>query len=69
MAPAFDNTLFSDRMALVIDDTAQAYKGVIPNDRRKEPYMSSQELEDEIDSGVDFLGVEERPKPDGETQS
>ena len=56
-------------MALVIDDTAQAYKGVIPNDRRKEPYMSSQELEDEIDSGVDFLGVEERPKPDGETQS
>ncbi|GAH56167.1 unnamed protein product, partial [marine sediment metagenome] len=42
-----------------INDAAQAYKGVIPDDRWKEPYMSAKELGDEIDSGVDFFGLEE----------
>jgi len=45
-------------MLEVINDAAQAYKGVIPNDRWKEPYMSAEELGDEIDSGVDFFGLE-----------
>ena len=56
-----------DSILKVINDAAQTYKGVIPNNRWKEPYMSSKELEEEIDSGVDFLGLEERPKPDRES--
>jgi len=46
-------------MLEVINDAAQAYKGVIPNDRWKEPYMSAKELGEQIDSGVDFVGLEE----------
>jgi len=45
-------------MLEVINDAAQVYKGVIPDDRWKEPYMSAEELGDEIDSGVDFFGLE-----------
>jgi len=44
----------------VINDAAQAYKGVIPNDRWKEPYMSAKELKEQIDSGVEFFGLEEK---------
>ena len=40
----------------VINESAQAYKGVIPRDRRKEPYMSPEELRKEIESGVRFYG-------------
>jgi len=40
----------------VIDDAAQAYKGVIPNDRWKEPYMPAEELREEIEAGVKFFG-------------
>ena len=40
----------------IINDAAQAYKGVIPNDLWREPYMSSEELRHEIDSGVEFYG-------------
>jgi len=46
-------------MLEVINDAAQAYKGLIPNDRSKEPYMSAKELGEQIDSGVDFVGLEE----------
>ncbi len=45
-----------DAMLDIINDAAQAYKGVIPDDRWKEPYMSKKELTDEIDSGVQFYG-------------
>jgi len=48
-----------DSILEVINDAAQAYKGVIPNDRWKEPYMSAKELEEQIDSGVDFFGLQE----------
>ena len=48
-----------DSILEVINEAAQAYKGVIPNDRWKEPYMSAKELGDEIDSGVDFFGLQE----------
>lgn len=43
----------------VINDAAQAYKGVIPPDRWKEPYMSREELRHEMQGGVEFWGVEE----------
>jgi GNAT superfamily N-acetyltransferase len=45
-----------DNILEVINDAAHAYKGVIPDDRWKEPYMSSAELEEEIESGVRFFG-------------
>ena len=45
-----------DSMLNVINDAAQAYKGVIPKDRWKEPYMLADELRNEIDAGVDFYG-------------
>jgi hypothetical protein len=32
----------------VVNDAAQAYKGVIPQDRWKEPYMPASELNQEI---------------------
>jgi len=40
----------------VINDAARAYKGVIPDDRWKEPYMSAEELKEEIEAGVRFFG-------------
>jgi N-acetylglutamate synthase-like GNAT family acetyltransferase len=44
----------------IINDAAQAYKGVIPADCWKEPYMSKEELQHEMDMGVVFWGYEER---------
>lgn len=46
----------------IINDAAQAYKGVIPPDMWKEPYMPKDELRHEIDSGVQFWGYEEGGK-------
>ena len=43
----------------VINDAAQAYRGVIPDDRWQEPYMSAEELKEEIEAGVRFFGWEE----------
>jgi N-acetylglutamate synthase-like GNAT family acetyltransferase len=43
----------------IINDGAKAYRGVIPEDRWKEPYMPREELQDEIDDGVVFWGYEE----------
>jgi N-acetylglutamate synthase-like GNAT family acetyltransferase len=43
----------------VINDAAQAYHGVIPADCWKEPYMSKDELQHEMDAGVAFWGYEE----------
>ena len=45
-----------DAILEVINDAAQAYKGVIPDDRWKEPYMSAEELRKEIEAGVRFFG-------------
>ena len=42
----------------IINDSAQAYKGVIPEDAWHEPYMSMAELESEIGKGVRFYGCE-----------
>lgn len=40
----------------IINEAAKAYKGVIPQDRWKEPYMPPEELKEEIRSGVNFYG-------------
>ena len=46
----------------IINDAAQAYQGVIPEDAWHEPYMSQDELRSEIKAGVEFWGyyVDER---------
>jgi GNAT superfamily N-acetyltransferase len=38
----------------IINDGASAYKGIIPADRWSEPYMSVEELQGQIDGGVEF---------------
>ncbi|OAM89565.1 GNAT family N-acetyltransferase [Termitidicoccus mucosus] len=43
----------------IINDAANAYKGVIPADRWHEPYMSASELQSEIGKGVRFYGYRE----------
>jgi len=42
----------------IVNDAAQAYRGVIPEDRWHEPYMPMSELRREIDDGVVFWGYE-----------
>lgn len=42
----------------IINDAAQAYKGVIPADRWHEPYMPAEELRRQIEEGVVFWGYE-----------
>jgi len=50
-----------ERAALlaIVNDAAQAYRGVIPADRWHEPYMPLEELDAEIAAGVKFWGAEE----------
>ena len=43
----------------IINDAAQAYRGVIPADQWHEPYMPLDHLESEISKGVVFWVVEE----------
>ena len=40
----------------VVNEAAIAYKGKIPADRWKEPYMPTEELREETESGVQFYG-------------
>ena len=51
----------SDRQQIlaIINEAAQAYRGVIPDDRWREPYMPADHLENEIADGVDFWVAEE----------
>jgi GNAT superfamily N-acetyltransferase len=46
----------------IINDGAQAYKGVIPADYWKEPYMSEEELRNELDEGIVLWGYEDKGK-------
>ena len=43
----------------VVNQAATVYKGKIPDDRWKIPYMSAQELKDEIQKGIQFYGLKE----------
>ena len=55
--PCNDNDF--EEMYAIINDAAEAYRGIIPEDRWHEPYMSREELRHEIDDGVVFWGYEE----------
>jgi GNAT superfamily N-acetyltransferase len=46
-------------MLAIINDAAQAYRGVIPADRWHEPYMPMHELVEEIAAGVVFWVAEQ----------
>ena len=46
-----------DAIFEIINDAAQAYKGIIPEDRWHEPYMSRAQLAHEIGDGVRFWGM------------
>lgn len=46
-----------DAIHRIINEAAQAYRGVIPADCWHEPYMSREELRAEIDDGVCFWGA------------
>jgi N-acetylglutamate synthase-like GNAT family acetyltransferase len=48
-----------DAIHSIINEAAQAYRGIIPADRWHEPYMPQEELRHEIQSGVRFCGWEE----------
>jgi GNAT superfamily N-acetyltransferase len=48
-----------DAILNVVNDAAQAYKGVIPEDRWKEPYMPASEIKEEVENGVEFYGWKE----------
>ena len=49
----------SEAIYTIINEASRAYKGVIPADRWKEPYMSRDELRQEMEHGVVFWGYEE----------
>jgi GNAT superfamily N-acetyltransferase len=42
----------------IVNLAAEAYRGVIPEDRWREPYMPASELDGEIAAGVAFWGYE-----------
>jgi N-acetylglutamate synthase-like GNAT family acetyltransferase len=48
-----------EQICTIINDGAQAYRGIIPADRWSEPYMSREKLQHEIDEGIGFWGFEE----------
>jgi GNAT superfamily N-acetyltransferase len=49
----------SQAIAAVINEAAEAYRGVIPPDCWHEPYMRVSALEKEIEAGVKFYGWDE----------
>ncbi len=42
----------------IVNAAAEAYRGVIPDDRWHEPYMPADELDREIEAGVEFWGYD-----------
>ena len=47
------NTIFK-----IINNAAQVYKGIIPEDRWHEPYVTIDKLREEIEDGIIFWGLE-----------
>src|SRR5215510_8140050 len=43
-----------DEIVNLVNDAAMAYKGVIPDDRWRQPYMTKEELRLQIEDGVKF---------------
>ncbi len=54
-----------DAVESIINEAAEAYRGVIPADCWHEPYMSRSQLEAEIAAGVAFWGWDEAGVPVG----
>ena len=54
-----------DAIFAIVNDAAQAYKGVIPADRWHDPYMPMDELRREIGDGIRFWVGEEEGRPLG----
>ena len=48
-----------DNILAIVNAAAEAYRGVIPEDRWHEPYMPGEELDAEIAAGVEFWGYED----------
>jgi GNAT superfamily N-acetyltransferase len=46
------------RILMIVNEAAQAYRAAIPVDRWHEPYMPSEELDQELADGVNFWGYE-----------
>jgi GNAT superfamily N-acetyltransferase len=46
----------------IINDAAQAYRGIIPEDRWTQPYISKTELRHEVNDGVRFWGYDDSGK-------
>jgi len=51
-----------DDVCSIVNESAQAYRGVIPPDCWHEPYMKRDELRREVESGVSFFGYERNAK-------
>jgi GNAT superfamily N-acetyltransferase len=49
----------------IVNAAAEAYRGVIPEDRWHEPYMTTDELERELAAGVELWGYEDAGALDG----
>ena len=45
----------------IVNAAAQRYRGVIPDDRWRDPYMPAAKLDEEIAAGVAFYGVLSSP--------
>ena len=54
-----------DLIHAIINDGARAYKGIIPADRWTEPYMSTHQLQHEINEGVIFWGYQDNGQLSG----
>lgn len=48
-----------DAILAIVNAAAEAYRGVIPEDRWRDPYMPGEELDAEIAAGVEFWGYED----------
>ncbi|HEV2811788.1 MAG TPA: GNAT family N-acetyltransferase [Solirubrobacteraceae bacterium] len=48
-----------DAILAIVNAAAEAYRGVIPADRWREPYMSAEELDREMEAGVAFWGYDD----------
>ena len=51
-------TADAPRIAAIVNDAAEAYKGIIPPDRWHDPYMPLEQLEQEMADGVRFWAYE-----------
>jgi N-acetylglutamate synthase-like GNAT family acetyltransferase len=54
-----------EAMLAIVNDAAQAYRGAIPPDRWHDPYMSANELKNEIAGGVVFWVAEQEERLSG----